>query len=370
MEKRYLEPSVLKDLDKKMVFVAGPRQVGKTTFAKKLLPDPKGYLNWDIPDHREKILRREYPAASMIVFDEIHKYKQWRNYLKGYYDQFQGSVKTLVTGSARLDYYRYGGDSLQGRYHFYRMFPFTVKELSISRSNDFLDLFKLGGFPEPFLSGSETEARRWTRENRHLLVNEEIISLENVSDTGTLQLLAMRLPELVGSPLSLNSLREDLQVSHKTISRWVEIFERLYMIFRLSPLGSSKIRAVKKEKKHYFFDWNTVREDGARFENMTALHLYKWVCYKQDSEGLNYDLVYFRDTDGREVDFVVTDNLQPVLLVEVKSSDREISKNLKYLKHKFPDARGVQVSLSGEKDYISAEGIRVMPGFKFFSMLV
>ncbi len=177
----------------------------------------------------------------------------------------------------------------------------------------------------------------------------------------------MRLPELVGSPLSLNALREDLQISHKTVSRWVEIFERLYMIFRLSPFGSSKIRAVKKEQKHYFYDWNTISDQGSRFENLIALHLYKWVCYKQDAEGWDYNLSYFRDTDGREVDFVITDKLEPIMFIESKSSDREISKSLKYLKAKFPGTMSYQVSANGQKDYISADGIRVLPALKFLS---
>jgi uncharacterized protein len=367
---RYIHDCVSKDLDKKMVFVAGPRQVGKTTFARKLLSDDKGYLNWDIPPHRDAILRREYPPVPLIVFDEIHKYRNWRNYLKGFYDQFGKTKKILVTGSARLDYYRYGGDSLQGRYHFHRLFPFTVKELNIASPADFSDLVRYGGFPEPFLSGSETESRRWSREYRHLLINEEIISLENVTDTGAMQLLATRLPDLVGSPLSINSLREDLQVAHKTVSRWIDIFERMYMIFRLAPFRSPSIRAVKKEQKHYFFDWNTIEDPGSRFENVAALHLYKWVCFKQDTEGLDYGLTYFRDSDGREVDFVVTDRNKPLMLVEAKSSDREISKSLKYLKRKFFEAAAYQISAGGTKDFISKDGIRVMPAVVFLQTLV
>ena len=370
MDLRYLEPYILEDLKKKMVFLAGPRQVGKTTLSQKIIPDLTGYLNWDIPDHREKILSREYPPSPMIVFDEIHKYKNWRNYLKGFYDQFKNEIQILVTGSARLDYYRFGGDSLQGRYHFYRMFPFSVCELGIEDQTDLEGLVRLGGFPEPFTSGSEREARRWTREYRYLMINEEITSLENVSDIGSMQLLAMRMPDLVGSPLSLNSLREDLQISHKTISRWVDIFERLYMLFRISPFGSPLIRAVKKEQKHYFYDWNTISDLGNRFENVVAVHLAKWICFKQDAEGWDYELRYFRDTDGREVDFVITENTKPLMFVEVKLNQREVSKHLIYLKRKFPQVKAYQVSLHGDKDYISKDGIRVIPALKFLSRFV
>jgi predicted AAA+ superfamily ATPase len=240
MKKRYLIKQVQADLDKKMVFIAGARQVGKTTLAKEILPSQEGYLNWDIVEHREQILKRELPPVNFIVFDEIHKYRSWRNYLKGIYDKMGENTRILVIGSAKLDYYRYGGDSLQGRYHFLRLHPFSIAELNIKTLHELKDLLKLSGFPEPFLSGSEVEARRWSREYRNLLIREEITSLEKVSDLGNLELLALRLPKLVGSPLSINSLREDLQVSHKTVSKWLDIFERLYAIVRVSNKGCKK----------------------------------------------------------------------------------------------------------------------------------
>lgn len=343
---RSLAKTISNDLKRKMVFLAGPRQVGKTTLAKQLLPDERGYLNWDIPEHRRLILERSYPVCPMLVFDELHKFRRWRNYLKGYYDGVGENYQTLVTGSARLDAFKHGGDSLQGRYHFHRILPLTADELSITSQTDLTALLRLGGFPEPFFSGQEVEARRWTREYQHLLINEEIASLENVSDLGLMQLLAMRLPDLIGSPLSINALREDLQVAHKTVANWLNIFERLYMIFRLSPFGSPAIRAVKKEQKLYFMDWNTIREDGPRFENMLALHLLRIVFRAQDELGLDWELRYFRDRDGREVDFVIVDRFKPLLAIEAKMGNAPISKSLAYFKAKFPAAKACQVSFS------------------------
>jgi len=370
MKKRYLAEQVKTDLKKKMVFVAGARQVGKTTLAKQILQSGNGYLNWDIPEDREKILKRELPPVKLIVFDEIHKYHSWRNYLKGLYDKLQGKVNILVTGSAKLDYYRFGGDSLQGRYHFLRLHPFSVAELKITTNADLLSLLQLSGFPEPFLSGSETEASRWSREYRTRLIYEEITSLENISDLGNMELLSLRLTQLVGSPLSINSLREDLQVSHKTVSKWVNILERLYAIIRLPPFGSPKIRAVKKEQKHYHYDWSLVPDLPLRFENLVAMHLLKWVHHEQDTKGRDLELRYFRDTDGREVDFVITENFAPTQLIEVKWKDANISKGLKYLKKRFPEAQAIQISAVGEKDYMTAEGIRVLPALKFLIDLV
>jgi predicted AAA+ superfamily ATPase len=352
-----------------MVFVAGPRQVGKTTLARGLPGAAKGYLNWDVPADRDRILREELPVSRLWAFDEIHKYRSWRAFLKGLYDRRRSGQQILVTGSARLEYYRYGGDSLQGRYHLLRLHPLSAAELGLSTGAQLLDLLRLGGFPEPFFTGEETEARRWSREYRNRLVREEIADLERVQDLGNLERLMIRLPELVGAPLSINALREDLQLSHKTVARWIDIFERLYAVFRLSPFGAPKIRAVKKEQKHYHFDWSLVPEDAPRFENLVASHLLKWVHFQQDAKGRDLELRYFRDSDGREVDFVVVERRRPILLVEAKWGDAEVDKSLRYLKTRFRDCDAWQVSAAGGKDFVSPDGIRVCPALSLLGTL-
>lgn len=370
MKSRYLSSQIEKDLKKKMVFVGGPRQVGKTTLATHLAEGAQGYLNWDIPEHREAILRREFPTAQLWIFDEIHKYRGWRNLLKGLYDQHKEKRQILVTGSARLDYYRFGGDSLQGRYHYLRLHPFSFAELKMNSASDLQELLKLSGFPEPFLGKSEEEAKRWSREYRNRLFREDLTSLERVQDLGRLEHLMLRLPELVGSPLSLNALREDLQISHKTVSNWVDILERLYAVFRIPPFGAPKIRAVKKERKHYHFDWSLVPDLSLRFENLVASHLLKWSDFEADCRGREIEVRYFRDIDGREVDFVLTENKQPFLMVECKWSDVETHSGLKYLKARFQKCEAWQISATGRKDFISPEGIRVCPATKFLKRLV
>ncbi|MCP3962881.1 MAG: ATP-binding protein [bacterium] len=370
MQERYLRPQIERDLERKMVFVAGPRQVGKTTLARSLPGAERGYLNWDVPEHRERILKRELPDSPLWIFDEIHKYRTWRNYLKGLYDVRRRAQRILVTGSARLDLYRYSGDSLQGRYHLLRLHPLSVAELGVETGQELQDLLTLGGFPEPWLEGSEVEARRWSREYRNLLIREELVSLEQVRDLGNLELLVLRLPELVGSTLSLNALREDLQLSHKTVASWIQILERLYALFRLSPFGAPKIRAIKKAQKHYHFDWTLVSGPPARFENLVACHLLKWVHHQQDTQGRDLDLRYFRDTDGREVDFVVTEGMKPMWLVECKWADSPIDRGLKYLEARFPECEAWQISATGSKDYVTPEGIRVCAATEFLGSLV
>jgi len=367
---RYITPQVERDLKKKMVFVAGPRQVGKTTLAKGLRDGKRGYLNWDVPEHRERILRREFPVSSLWTLDEIHKYKSWRNLLKGLYDAKPRSQRILVTGSASLDFYRRGGDSLQGRYHLLRMHPLSVAELGVETIKELGDLLTLGGFPEPFFGGSEVEARRWSREHRNLLIREELTSLERVHDLGNLEMLVLRLPDLVGSPLSINSLREDLQVSHKTVSNWLRILERLYALFRVPPFGAPGIRAIKKASKHYHFDWTLPSEPAQRFENLVASHLLKWVHHEQDVRGRDLELRYFRDTDGREVDFVVVEGRKPITMVECKWADAAIDRSLHYLKTRFPSCEAWQLSATGRKDFVTPEGIRACSAPVLLSKLV
>lgn len=369
MLRRYLVPQIRRDLDRKMVFVAGPRQVGKTTLALSLPGARAGYLNWDVAEHRERILRGELPASKLLVLDELHKYRRWRNYLKGLYDGRRTGQRVLVTGSGRLDLYRFGGESLQGRYHLLRLHPFSAAELKLRTRDELRALLTLGGFPEPFLEGSETQARRWSRDYRTRLIREDVASLERIQDLGHLELLMLRLPDLVGSPLSINALREDLQVSHKAVSSWLAALERLYGIFRLPPLGAPRIRAVKKAQKHYHVDWSTVPRDAARFENLVASHLLKWVHFRQDAVGDDVELRYFRDTDGREVDFVIVERRMPAVLVECKWGDDEVDRNLRYLKAKFPDAAAWQLSATGTKDFVSPEGIRVAPALTLLGTL-
>ena len=354
-----------------MVFVGGPRQVGKTTLAKQVLGNREGYLSWDIPENRERILRRQLWAdTSLWVFDEIHKHRGWRDLLKGLYDEWQGERQILVTGSARLDLYRHGGDSLQGRYHYLRLHPLSVAELGLSTNSELADLLTLGGFPEPFFGGSAVEARRWSREYRTRLIRDDVADLERIEDLGRLELLMLRLPELVGSPLSINALREDLQVAHKTVANALDILERLYAIVRLSPFGSPRIRAVKKERKHFHLDWTLVRDEAARFENLVAIHLLKWVHHEQDTKGRDLELRYFRDIDRREVDFVIVEEGRPIVLVESKWSDADVSRSLRYLRERTDRPDTWQISATGAKDYVTADGIRVAPAVRFLSSLV
>jgi uncharacterized protein len=373
---RYIEHPVIEDLKRKMVFIGGPRQAGKTTLSRHLCErmgaEPsKRYLTWDAAEDRENIMLERFPAGTgPLVLDEIHKYSRWRQVVKGLFDKRKSELQILVAGSARLDHYRRGGDSLQGRYHFYRLLPLSCAELDAVSISTVQDLLVYGGFPEPFLLQSEKESRRWSREYRSRVIQGDLADLENVRDVNIIENMVIRLPELVGSPLSLNALREDLQVSHQSVSRWMEMLENLYMIFRIYPFGARRIRPVKKEAKHYHLDWSVISDTGARFENLVAFHLLKWVFFLQDTEGRNIELRYFRDVDKREVDFVVLEDNSPIHFVEAKSSGKVQSPSLRYLKLRFPSVTATQVTLDKAVDLLTKDGIRICSAHLFLGDLV
>jgi len=364
--RRYLKPHVDAALSKKMVFIGGPRQVGKTTLSLSYLspssPSNPNYLNWDRSSDQSLILKDQIPLGSKtIVIDEIHKYKKWRGLLKGLYDKYHHEHRIIVTGSARLDYFSKGGDSLLGRYRYFRLHPFSLPELGRNPSKADLDsLITFGGFPEPLFSQDANEHRIWQRNRMQLVVREDLRDLENVKDVSLLLLLAETLPTKVGSPLSLKSLEGNLQVSQPTIDRWIKILSTLYYCFTIPPFGAPKIRAVRKLHKLYMWDWSLVEEAGFRFENVVASHLLKYCHFIEDTQGHAMELRYIRDTDGREIDFVVLKDKKPIFAVECKSGERELSRHIRYFKDRTSIPAFYQVHLQS-RSYGTPSGGRVLP---------
>jgi predicted AAA+ superfamily ATPase len=370
---RYLKNPVKEDLKDRMVFVGGPRQVGKTTFALTFLPKSSekhpAYLNWDDISVRGDLLKGELPGGEeLLILDKVHKFSGWRSLVKGFYDTNRSERSFIITGSARLDYYRRGGDSLQGRYHYYRLHPFSMAELNKNPTIDDFDLlFKFGGFPEPCLHGEDRFWRSWQRERLQRVIYDDIRDLENIKEISLLELLAGELPNRIGAPLSVKNLKELLQVAHETVDRWINIFERMYYCFRIAPYGPRKVRAVKKEKKLYLWDWSIISEEGPKFENFIASHLLKYCHFVEDTEGFKMDLRFLRDTDKREIDFVVLKDEEPLFAVECKTGEKSINPALFYYMERTQIPKFYQVH-TGERDY-EKEDVRVLPVHRFITEL-
>jgi predicted AAA+ superfamily ATPase len=388
-EPRYLTKYILEDLKEKMVFVGGPRQVGKTTLARELVSNhfqQSGYFNWDNRQDRRSIMRSHWPGdAELIILDEIHKYKKWKSLVKGEYDKLKDKYSFLITGSARLDLYRKGGDSMLGRYHYYRLHPFTLaelvgrksvpsvfKEIPIRSQNDkalFSALDKFGGFPEPFLKQNTRVLRRWHREKVDRLFRDDIRDIEPVRDIVNMQLLGDLLPDRTGSLLSLNSLREDLEVSHRAVSNWMNILESFYYCFRIYPFAAKNFRSLKKEAKLYLWDWSEIDQEPARYENCVASHLLKLVHFLQDYEGYRAKLYYLRSIEKKEVDFLVTIDKKPWFAVEAKINDINPSPHLYYFRGKLKIPLLYQVVRQVGIDRFT-NGVRIVSADRFLAGLI
>ena len=355
-----------------MVFFGGPRQVGKTTLALSLLKHGSeahpAYLNWDVPGVHKRLMAGELPGKEpLVILDEIHKYRNWRNLVKGIYDSTRSTRTILVTGSARLDYYRRGGDSLQGRYHYFRLHPFTLAELGQSRSRrDLNTLLKFGGFPEPLFSQDEVEWKRWQRERKTRVIREDLLSLEMVKEVSQLDLLVSLLPERVGSPLSIQNLRSELNVAFETVERWIHILDNLYYSFRIAPFGPPRMKAVRKEQKLYLWDWSLIEDEAIRFENMVASHLLKYCHFFEDTTGDEMELRFLKNLTKKETDFVVLKNKKPQFAVECKTGERGLSPPITYYAERTNIPRFFQVHLGSKDVEIPSSRARILP-FDVFS---
>lgn len=370
--KRYVESFIYQDITKKMVFMGGPRQAGKTTLARALLkahfPDGE-YFNWDVDADREALLDQRWRQDSpVIVFDELHKYPRWKQWIKGVYDSRPENQQYMVTGSARLDTYRRGGDSLMGRYHYWRLHPLTIDELptEMSVATGLERLMTVGGFPEPFLQNDVREARRWRRDRFDRIINEDVRDLASIRELQLLRLFVDALRKRTGSLITLSNLASDLQISPNTAKSWIQIIERLYIGFALYPLQKNVVRAIHKPLKFYFYDnIDTLDDPGARFENLIATTLLKRLHFIEDFEGRDATLYYLRDKDGREVDFVTVIDGSVDALIEVKLSETAPTTSLKYYAARLNPRQTVQIVYDLRRPF-DKEDVRVTSVGEYF----
>ncbi len=375
--RRYITEYITKDLESKLVFITGPRQCGKTTLSKSLM-SPYTYLNYDNSEDRQIILRKTWKQNSpLLIFDELHKLNKWKQWLKGIYDTQDPFQPIVVTGSARLNTYRKAGDSLAGRFFQFRLHPLDMREIVLhtdstqSRAQLFEQLWNCSPFPEPFLKGDPTYYRRWRTSHLDVILRQDVQDLSAIRDIQQLETLLILLRERIGSNISVRSLAQDLQKDPNTIRKWLEILEELYVIFKVTPYHRNIARALLKEPKYYFFDFCQVTDDGAKFENMVACALLKHIHFIEDTQGYHMNLHYTRTRDGKELDFVITKETQPIALIEVKLSDDIPSSSFKtlspFFKKTTPAIKCIQVvkNLTHRQDWPS--DITVIPAIEFLT---
>ncbi len=364
---RYLNVDIKRDLAKKAILLAGPRQCGKTTLAKNL--DNKGYyLNWDIRQDQKIIREETWPKnAPLIILDELHKLPRWKNYLKGVIDRYLNNPPLLITGSARLETFRKQGDALTGRSFYYRLHPIDTAEShlflpNLSVNERMQRLLITGGFPEAFLDN--TNAERLRNDRFDLVIREDLLDLSRVSALRNIEILLELLRERVGSGISFTNLAQDIGVSPPTIKSWIELLERLYLIFIVPPYHEKMARSLKKEPKIYFFDcaaaYEANEQKAARVENLVACSLLKYCHWVQDRSGIKMQLYYFRDRDKREVDFVVTSQRKVKWCIEVKMSDESLSTSLNYLNQKLAPEAAIQLVFNAQRA-TQKNGVHIIP---------
>ncbi len=363
---RTYTPYLQEFLGKKTVLITGPRQCGKTT-ASRMLAGTLQYLNFDYETDRHIINEMSWDrSTNIIIFDELHKKQDWKQWIKGIIDREGLSPALVVTGSASLNTYKKFGDSLAGRYFEYRMHPFDVRELcqvdpALHPEEVLERTMRFSGFPEPYLENSERFYNLWKRTHLDIILRQDLISLEPVRDIVSIELLLNLLKKRVGSPLSYSSLANDLKVSDKTVKHWLQILEEVFVVFKITPYHKNIARAVQKQPKYYFFDNARVESGkGALLENAVACSLLKECQFRRDCLGEEWNLHYLAKRGGVEVDFLIVKNGKPHIMIEVKHSASNLSTSFNSFSSDLPDVKKVQLvkELPIEKTYPDGSEIR------------
>ena len=386
-----------------MVFIEGPRQVGKTTLAKKLIAHSELniYYNWDNLEDRKlivsgqnfiestKLFNTVTDSKPIIIFDEIHKLPNWKNYLKGFYDTYKDQLKIIATGSSKLSLFKKGQDSLMGRYFSYNVHPLSLAEINTNVDQRFKtlintpvnsdpkicnDLMEFGGFPDPYIHSSKIFYNNWSKLRFEQLFKEDIISVEDIKNISKLELLAYILTENSSQQINFSNLANKIQISDQTIRKWMTMLENFYFGFLLKPWSTNIARSILKEPKFYLWDWSPITNEGSKIESLIAVHLKKAVSFWNDSGKGSFDLYYLRTKDNKEVDFIVTKNNEPWFLVEVKKSpSASLNKNLAYFQEQTGAKHAFQVVF--DMDYIDKNCFEytkpiIVPAKTFLSQLV
>ena len=351
------------DWGRQMRFLTGPRQAGKTTLAQWKLKQEKTlelYYLWDLRTVRNRYKANElfftadkiYTGKKLwVCFDEIHKMPKWKNILKGVYDQTHDHYQFIVTGSAKLNLMKRAGDSLSGRYFTFHVFPLCLGELKNAKqlakeipdtavhfieqrlsdqwneSDQLSNLLAYSGFPEPFLRQSKKFQAKWSRDYLDTVIQEDIGALTRIIDKEYLYDVYRLLPEMVGSPISYQSIASHIELSLPTIKNHLKRLIDFYLIFQLRPYSKNIKRSLLKAPKIYLYDWTHIKNPAARFENYVACELQSRLSLWNNTSGEQYHLFYTRNKEKQETDFLIVKEDLPWCLIESKYSDKMVAQH-------------------------------------------
>ncbi|MFH1282425.1 MAG: AAA family ATPase [bacterium] len=405
---RYISSTAFSKLfSRQMRFISGPRQCGKTTIAKAHLAKlncSAFYYNWDRREVRTRYrLENDFlhhdllnsPSQSSkrywVCFDEIHKMPKWKNILKDFFDSHEKEINFIITGSARLDMFKRSGDSLAGRYFLFRLNPFLLSELCGRKLEtvlpekhaiDYIEksiahkkheqkamesMLKLSSFPEPLLKNNSLFARKWHESYMEKIVKEDLRDLSSIHQMEKVIDLIYLLSAGISSPLSIKSLKEELELNFNTVKNYINYLMLVFVLFQIPPYHKSMKRVIRKEKKAYFYDISPVQNEAARFENYIALELKIRIDLWNDIQQDKYDLFFFRTREGKETDFVITKNGAPYFLCEAKLSSTNIDKHHYIHAHLLGDIPFIQVLKEPNVLKIEQKKHFVISASRFFS---
>ena len=357
---RLLEKRLKKDSFKgKALVLVGPRQVGKTTLIKEILKTYKNkkikFLNCDNPRDLESLENKDLEYLENIVghskilfIDEAHKVPNIGQTLKILVDHYGKKIQIFVTASSSFNLLYKTQEPLTGRKFVYNLYPLSMEE--IYPEKDFLKIQKeleqlliFGSYPEVVKKRSFEDKIQLLRELSTSYLYKDILEFQQVKNPGIINKLLKALALQIGQEVSYTELAGLLEIDKNTVERYVDLLEKCFVIFRLSPYTQNKRKELSRLRKIYFYDLGVrnaiinnfnffdLRDDiGKLFENFMIVERLKYREYHQ----VYSDQYFWRTYDGSEVD-LVEDRDGKLLGYEFKWKKKKWSKRpLKWLEYK------------------------------------
>ena len=313
-----------------VVGITGPRQSGKSTLLRHLLPEYT-YITFDDPKH--KLAFYDDPEGFLklrnkhIIFDEVQYVPEIFNYIKLYVDAERFLYGNFIlTGSSQFQFLRHATESLAGRIGLLSLLPFQYCEMPHALRQD--SLFQ-GAYPELVLRDYQ-ESALWYAAYLETYLSKDVRAIANIGDIRDFQRLIQLLAANVSQLLDMSMYARDLGVSVPTVKRWISILEASYIIFLLPPFYENYGKRIIKSPKVYFYDTGLISYctgittftqydngplAGPLFENYIISEIFK----RELHLATHHSLYYLRTQDKAEIDLII-DRKTNQSFIEIKKS--------------------------------------------------